>query len=170
ADASIGSGPFRLAEYRAAEGAYRLTANADYFKGRPRVDEVQQLNVPNDTIVEAVQQGQVDLAWTTDASVGSLFEASSRIKVLQTAPLSVVRLVLNTGRPPLDRVEVRQALTYALDRAAIGRAVTRGDPVVGSLGVIPPETPWFSPNVRQYAFDRSEAQSLLAGERLSLEL
>ena len=170
ADASLGSGPYRLAEYRSPEGAYRLTANRDYFKGPPRVQEVQQLSLPPETVVQALQQGQVDLAYTADASVVTLLQGNTRLKVLQTAPLSVVRLVLNTERPPLDRVEVRQALAVALDRAAVARAVTKGDPVVGSAGVIPPETPWYSPSVRQYAFDPAAARGLLGGERLTLEL
>src|SRR5207244_1271592 len=34
ADASLGSGPYRLAEYRSADGAYRLLATPTYFKGR----------------------------------------------------------------------------------------------------------------------------------------
>jgi peptide/nickel transport system substrate-binding protein len=170
ADASLGSGPYRVAEYRQAEGAYRLVANPSYFKGRPRVEEVQQLNVPSETVVQSVQQGQVDLAFTADASVLGVFQANTRIKVLPTAPLSIVRLVLNTERAPLDRVEVRHALAYAIDRAAVARAVTKGDPVVGSAGVIPPETPWFSPSVKQYAPDPAAARGLLAGQRLMLEL
>jgi peptide/nickel transport system substrate-binding protein len=170
ADASVGSGPYRLAEYRSADGAYRLTANPDYFKGRPQIDEIQQLNVPNEALMQAVQQGQVDLAFTTDASVVDLFGSSSRVRVLATAPLSVVRLVLNVDQPPLDRIEVRRALAQAIDRQAIAAAVTRGAPVVGSAGVIPPETPWFAPSVRQYGFDPSAARALLGGQQLSLEL
>jgi peptide/nickel transport system substrate-binding protein len=170
ADASVGSGPYRLAEYRSADGAYRLTANSDYFKGRPRIDEIQQLNVPNETLMQAVQQGQVDLAYTTDASVVDLFGSSSRVRVLATAPLSVVRLVLNVEQPPLDRIEVRQALAYAIDRQAIAAAVTHGAPVLGSAGVIPPETPWFAASVRQYAYDPAAARALLGGQRLSMEL
>jgi peptide/nickel transport system substrate-binding protein len=170
ADASLGSGPYRLADYRSADGAYRLTANADYFKGRPRVDEIQQLNVPNETLVQSVQQGQIDLAFTTDASVVDLFQSNPRVRVLATPPLSIVRLVLNTEQPPLDRVQVRRALAYAIDRAAVAQAITRGPPVVGSAGVIPPETPWFSPSVQQYAFDPSAARALLGGQQLSLEL
>jgi peptide/nickel transport system substrate-binding protein len=169
-DATLGSGPFRLAEYRSAEGNYRLVANADYFKGRPVVQEVQQLNTPAETRVQAVRQGQVDLAWSTDASVVDLFASDSRIKVLETAPLSIVRLAVNTERPPLDRVEVRQALAYAVDRAAVARAVTKGAAVVGSAGVIPPETPWFSSSVRSFGFDRNMARTLLGGQRFSLEL
>jgi peptide/nickel transport system substrate-binding protein len=36
--------------------------------------------------------------------------------------------------------------------------------------VIPPETPWFSPSVRQYAYDPDTARRLLGGQRLTLEL
>jgi peptide/nickel transport system substrate-binding protein len=169
-DASLGSGPYRLAEYRSADGAYRLTANADYFKGPPRAQEIQQLNLSPETSIQAVQQGQADLAWTTDASVVGLFQDNARVKVAQTAPLSVVRLVLNVDSPPLDHVEVRQALAHAMDRAALARAVTRGDPVVGSAAVIPPETPWFAPNVRQYAYDPSRARALLGNQPLTLDL
>lgn len=168
--ATLGSGPYRLAEYRSAEGAYRLTANADYFKGAPVVQEVQQLNTPTETSVQAVLQGQLDLAWTTDASVVDLVASAPRAKVLATAPLSMVRLALNTERPPLDRVSVRQALALALDRASLARSVTKGAPVVGSAGVIPPETPWFAPNIRQYVFDPAAARDLLGGQRLTLDL
>jgi peptide/nickel transport system substrate-binding protein len=81
-----------------------------------------------------------------------------------------VRLALNTERPPLDRVEVRQALLYALDRASLARAVTKAEPVIGSAGIVPPETPWFAPTVRSYGFDQAAARSLLAGQSLTLEL
>ncbi len=169
-DATVGSGPYRLAEYRSAEGAYRLAANPNYFKGAPVVQEVQQLNLPAETSIQAVQQGQLDLFWTTDASIVDLFAHDTRVKVLETAPLSIVRLALNTERSPLDRVEVRQALAYALDRASLARSVTKGAPVVGSAGVIPPETPWFAPSVHQYTYDPATARRLLGGRQLTLDL
>jgi len=169
-DAAVGSGPYRLAEYRSAEGAYRLAANPNYFKGAPVVQEVQQLNLPAETSIQAVQQGQLDLFWTTDASIVDLFAHDTRVKVLETAPLSIVRLALNTERSPLDRVEVRQALAYALDRASLARSVTKGAPVVGSAGVIPPETPWFAPSVHQYTYDPATARRLLGGRQLTLDL
>lgn len=169
-DASVGSGPYTLAEYRPAEGAYRLTANADYFKGAPTVGEVQQLNISAETQLQALQQGQIDLMLSTDASVGSVLKEDPRVRVLETAPLSVVRLAVNTDRPPLDRAEVRQALLYALDRSRIASTVTRGPPIVGSAGVVPPETPWFNPNVRTYAFDPARTRTLLGGQPLTIEL
>lgn len=170
ADASLGSGPFALAEYRSADAAYRLVANPSYFRGPVAVPEFQQLNVPTATRIQAVEQGEVDVAWSADASVADLFKDSPRVKVLATAPLSVVRLAVNTQRAPLDRKEVRQALMYALDRARIAETLTRDTPVVGSAGLLPPETPWFNPGLATYPFDPERARSLLAGQTYTLEL
>ncbi|MBI3977285.1 MAG: hypothetical protein HY331_03780 [Chloroflexi bacterium] len=168
--AAVGSGPFRLAEYRQAEGAYRLTAFPQYFRGRPTIGELWQFVVPAEMRVQVVQQDQADVSLSTDASVLSLL-GQSDLRVFETAPLSVVRLAVNTRRPPLDDRSVRQGVAFALDRAAIAQTITKGAPIVVGTGVIPPETPWFNPAVAgmvPYAPDR--ARALLAGRTPALEL
>jgi peptide/nickel transport system substrate-binding protein len=169
-DSSIGSGPYKLADYHAAEGAYRLVTNPAYFKGPPAVQEFQQLNVPPETRVQALQQRQLELVWTTDASVKDAFKNDPRLSVSETPPLSIVRLAVNAQRPPLDHKDVRQAIMYALDRAQIGNLVTRAPAVVGSPGVIPPETPWFNPRLPAYTYDPERARALLQGQTYTLEL
>ena len=169
-DASLGSGPFRLAEYRSVEGAYRLEANPTYFRGPVLVREFQQLNVPPETRMQALQRSELDLAWSTDASVVDVARNSPRLSVLETPPLSVVRLAVNTRQPLLDRKEVRQAIAFAVDRAAVARAVTRAAPVLGGVGVIPPESPWFAPRLPDYAVNPDRARQLLAGETFTIEL
>jgi peptide/nickel transport system substrate-binding protein len=169
-DASTGSGPFRLTEYRPTDGAYRLVANPTYFRGPVLISEFQQLNIPPETRVQALQRGEIDLAWSTDASVLDVFNGNSRLRVLETPPLSIVRLAVNTEQPPLDRVETRQALMHALDRATLAQTITRAAPTVGSAGIIPPESPWFATGLRDYPFDPVRARSLLAGQAVTLEL
>ncbi len=169
-DATVGSGPFKLAEYRRADAAYRLVANPTYFRGQVTVREIQQLNVPPETRVQALQQHQLELIQSVDPSVKDLVAADPRLRVIETPPLSVVRLALNTARAPLDRLEVRQALAYALDRNRIAELLTRSAPTVGSAGIIPPETPWFNPNLPVYGFDPERARALLAGQTLTLDL
>ncbi|MGI9145564.1 MAG: ABC transporter substrate-binding protein [Chloroflexota bacterium] len=169
-DATVGSGPFKLAEYRPADAAYRLIANPTYFHGQAAVREIQQLNVPPETRIQALQQHQLELVQSSDASVKDLVAADPRLRVLETPPLSIVRLAINTARPPLDRLEVRQALAYALDRGRIAELLTKAPPSVGSAGVIPPETPWFDPSLPAYGFDPERARALLGGQTLSLEL
>ncbi len=169
-DGTTGSGPFRLASHDEAEGSYRLTANVQYWRGRPLVSEFRQLMVPPETRVEIVRKGEADVSLSTDASVRDLLANARPLKVFETAPLSLVRLALNTGRPPLDRKEVRQALVYAVDRERIAEAMTRGPAIRGSSGVVPPETPWHNPSLNQYEHNPERARELLGGRSFTLDL
>lgn len=169
-DATVGSGPFQLAAYNATEGAYRLTVNQRYWRGVVRVTEWRQLTVPAEARIQVVQRGDADISLSTDASVVSLLQGDARLKIFQTAPLSVVRLTINTERVPVDQKAVRQAIAYALDRARIAETITRGPAIVGSAGVVPPETPWYDPALTQYDYDPARARELLAGQRYTIDL
>lgn len=169
-DRTMGSGPYVLAEYNETEGAYRLTANDAYWHGTPGIAEFRQLTVPPEALIQAAQQGEVDLAFSPDASVRGLLADEQRLAIHESAPLSIVRLAVNTAQAPLDRKEVRQAIAFALDRKLIAESITRGPAIVGSAGVVPPETPWFNPNLAQYTYDPDRARELLGGERLTIDL
>ncbi|HMA34051.1 MAG TPA: ABC transporter substrate-binding protein [Chloroflexia bacterium] len=170
ADATIGSGPFRFVSHDEAAGAYRLVADPVCWRGRPTVAEWRQFTVPPESRVEIVRQGGADVSLSSDASVRDLLAGDPRLRVFETAPLSIVRLVVNPTRPPLDRKEVRQAILYALDRQRIAETVTRGPAIVGSAGVVPPETPWYNPTLKQYPYDPARARALLGGQPLILTL
>ncbi len=169
-DRYVGSGPLSLQAYDSAAGAYRLVAYDAYWRGQPNVREWQQFAVPAEARLQVVQQGDADVSLSIDASVRDLLANHPRLKVHETAPLSIVRLAVNTRRPPLDRKEVRQAIAYALDRKTIAETITLGPAIIGSAGVVPPETPWHNPAVRNYPFDPKRARQLLGGQRLELDL
>jgi ABC-type transport system substrate-binding protein len=126
--------------------------------------------VPPETRLKALRRGDLDLAWSTDASIVEIVRNSPRLSVLETPPLSVVRLAVNTRQPPLDRQTVRQAIAHALDRAAVAQAVTNGPPVLGRMDVVPPESPWFATGLPDYPFDTARARQLLAEQAFTLEL
>lgn len=165
-----GSGPFKFVSHDEAQGAYRLTANEAYWKGRPAVSEWRQFTVPAEARIEIVRSGAADLSLSTDASVVGLLQGDSRLKVFETAPLSLVRLVVNVDRSPLNARNVRQAIAYALDRKRIAETITKGPAVVGSAGIIPPETPWFNPSLHQYEYSPEKARALLGGQSYTLDL
>lgn len=170
ADRTLGSGPYSLAEYNPTEGAYRLVGNDGYWAGTPAVTELRFLSVPAEALIPATQQGIVDVSSSSDASVLEILANDERLEVHESAPLSIVRLAVNTSRPPLDRTEVRQAIMYAIDRELLAETITLGSAVVGSAGVVPPETPWFNPNLPQYDFNPDRARELLGGEQITIDL
>ena len=166
----MGSGPYSLEEYSSTEGTYRLVANEGYWRGAPLTNELRFLNIPAEALIPATQQGDVDVTSSTDASVLKIVADDERLRVHESAPLSIARLAVNTSREPLDRKEVRQAIAYAIDRELLAESITRGPALVGSAGVVPRETPWFNPNLTQYEYDPDRARDLLGGERFSVDL
>jgi len=160
-EAAIGSGPFTLASYKEGAGEYLLRANPAYFRGRPLVGELAYLLVPQAQNVVALQQRATDAALATDYDVARTFGQGPTYRALATPPFSVVRLIFNVDRSPFDRVEFRRALAWVLDRQQIGERVVHGDVVIGSAGVVPPESPWHHPGVREYPFDLARARAAL---------
>jgi len=90
--------------------------------------------------------------------------------VEMTAPLSVVRLAVNTLQPPLDQKVVRQAIMYALNRAEIAETMTMAPGFITGVGIVPPDTPWFNPAIMEYPYDPDKAKALLGGQTYAIDL
>lgn len=159
-EAVIGTGPFVFKSYTEGQGAYLFKANDHFFAGRPAFREVAYVLLPDAQQPLALANGAVDSAFNTAYDVQQRFNTGN-YRVLKTPPHSIVRLVFNVDRAPFDRVEFRRAIAYGLDRREIAQRVIHGDVVVGSPGVIPPETPWFRNNLHQYGHDPARARALL---------
>jgi peptide/nickel transport system substrate-binding protein len=157
---AVGSGPYRLVDYRPAAGAYRLRANARYFRGRPIVDEIQYLLVAPERQMLAVHSGEVHAAMTDAEDVARAFAGHPYLRVWHTAPLSVARLLFNLREPPFDRKTARQAVAYAVNRLQLMLTMTRGAGVPGSPGLIAPTDPWYDGSIRAYPYDPLRARLL----------
>ncbi|MDR7542740.1 MAG: ABC transporter substrate-binding protein [Armatimonadota bacterium] len=158
---AVGSGPYRLVDYRPESGAYRFAAFDGYFRGRPRTDEIHYTVTPTERQVLAVQTGQVDAAMATTYDVARAFAGHPYLRVLETEPLSIARLLFNLEQTPTSARPFRQAVAHALDRRRIAETITRGPAPSGSAGVIPPGDPWYSERVRSYPYDPARARVLL---------
>lgn len=60
---------------------------------------------------------------------------------------------------PVDRIAVRQAVAYGLDRQAIARLMPTAVP---AFGIQHPKLPGYDPRVRGYSYDPAKARTLLA--------
>lgn len=159
--AVVGTGPYAFASYTEGQGAYLFKANDRFFAGRPAFRELAYTLLPEAQQPLALQNHQVDSALSTAYDVQAHF-SNGDYRVLKTPPLSVVRLLFNVDRPPFDNRQFRRAVALALDRAQIAQRVIHGDVIVGSPGVIPPETPWFRADLRQYPYDPARAKAFLS--------
>lgn len=174
----IGSGPFKLAEYVQNEFV-RLSANKDYFKGFPKVDEVIFQTFENqDALVQAIRSGQVDMITEMPGTAIESLKAEENIKLVTGAPYSpgVTDIIFNqidpencpvdegglcTGHPALRDRTVRQALAHATNKQQLIDVILLGLGTPG-LTLIPDGLGvWYNNTLKDYEFNLQEANRLL---------
>jgi peptide/nickel transport system substrate-binding protein len=158
---NIGTGPYQLVEYR-PDQFYRFKANAEYFKGKPLVDEIAVPIVTdaNGTFA-ALRVGDLD------ATVRSLspelvkdFESVSGMKVARGPDYTSNALWVNTERVTLNPKQVRQAISLAIDRKRLVDQIHLGFATVGSPGFIHPENAFANRELKA-EFNVAKANQLL---------
>lgn len=173
----IGSGPFRMVEYRQNEFIH-LAAVKDHYLYPPKVDEVVFQTFDNqDALVQAIRAGQVDMITEMPATAYASLRNDPNVEVISGPPLSpeLADIILNvtgeencppddgvcSGHPALRDRNVRLALAHATDKQQIIDIVLLGlgEPgltlIPSSLGV------WYNDTIEDYPYDVTLANQIL---------
>jgi len=166
----VGNGPFRLVRWDEGE-AIELSADSSFFRGHPGVRRiVWRFGSDAQTMVTQLVAGEVDLLYPVTGTENlERVGASASIRIIEVPSNSYSYVGFNFRDPndaaaphPLlaDR-EVRRAISMAVDRAAIVRAV------MGETGSVPsgPLTQglWiWDDDIEQIPFDTAGAARLLS--------
>jgi peptide/nickel transport system substrate-binding protein len=157
----IGSGPYKIAEF-VADDHVSLTPFDDYFAGRPKNDGLTFRTVPDDTMRGLeLRKGTVDLVVNDlPPDIVQALRAEKTLSVTTAPGTDYAYLGFNLRDPLLQNPKLRQAVGYAVDRRAITDYLRRGlaQPAVG---VIPPMSWAFEPDVFQFSLDLAKAKALL---------
>ncbi|MGH9703235.1 MAG: ABC transporter substrate-binding protein, partial [Candidatus Acidiferrales bacterium] len=157
----IGSGPFRFVSSRQDEEIV-LDRNPDYFAAAPNIPQVRFRIVP-DPMTRALElrKGSADIA-INSLSSDTVFALASdrRLDFTESPGTSLAYIAINFEDPILAHREVRQALAYATDRAALIRYLLR-DQARPAYNLIPPNSWAYNPDVPHYDFDPARARQLL---------
>ncbi len=162
----VGTGPFRLTEWKAADRVV-LTRNDAYYDVVPSIDTFEMVVQPTaETYVNALKQGDVDIVEILPAADTAGFQQDPNFTVDVYSIFALTGLWLNldgTHQPAFNDVAVRQALMMSLDRQSITDNIYAGfgEPAVGTQ---PPLSPSYNPSAisPDYAFDPEGAKQLLA--------
>jgi peptide/nickel transport system substrate-binding protein len=126
--APVGNGPFRFVRHE-PNRRWVFTANQDFpaaLGGPPRLQRLVLAVVDEPTTkLAALVSGELDFAGIQPAHAGFV-RRDDALAVLDYPLLFTYGLVLNTRRPPFDRIEVRRAIASAIDREEIVAAHVYG--------------------------------------------
>lgn len=124
---TIGTGPFMLESWQPEERTM-LTANADYWGDGPYVDGVEIRIIPDEaTIMAALRAGEVDFVMFNDPLIATLPTGDADITINRAPDISYHVLQLRAAVEPLDILEVRQAISCAIDRQEVVDVAALGE-------------------------------------------
>ena len=161
-EAAISTGPFVLENYDAAAGTYTFKANEDYFYGDVQIDKLVIANVSGGDSKEALLSGEIAAAPNISYKAAMSLKDSPEYTVLEGPGLSVTRLYFNFDEEAMAVKEIRQAMYHAVNLDEIVEKAYGGAGYAGSAGHVQPGTPWYNPDVRQYAYDVETAKKMLS--------
>src|SRR5262249_42641883 len=125
AKGTYGAGPYTLDYANSVPADHYTFVPNKYYWDRSKIRFKQiYVKAVNDSasMLQALQAGQLDVAWSTDASTAPAAEKAGFQAV--SAPFAIIFAQLNPkASKALADVRVRQAMNYALDRKAMASAL-----------------------------------------------
>lgn len=156
------SGPFFLTAYD-NDHYISYTANADYWKGTPKIDNLNIKIVDASQIYSGLQSGEIDITHHTMTAIPQedydSIEALENVTTVYGAPITNQSAFIQTANIPDARV--RQALVYAIDRQKLVDELLKGHGEVVD-GFLSSASPFFDETITPISYDPEKAKELLA--------
>jgi len=162
----VGSGPFKFVSWSKQEFLELEAVDYQHFSQQPGVKNLRYVNVTEETTrLAMLKTAEADLAQISVTSLKSLAGDSS-IRPLKVPNIGGMLLYMfGQGDPsnPLSKLEVRQALSLAIDREAIAKGIYQGYARPLTVSTWNPDMPnfpgWGKTVIKQ---DMDKARQLLA--------
>ncbi len=154
----VAGGPWRLVEWKRGD-RFLLERRDEAQTGSFQNLSFRVIPQPFTAVAE-FEVGGLDLLTLPQAEIDHWMNGPLAESILKREELSVTYLGLNTRKPPLDDLRVRQALNWAVDQDALLRTL-RGASAQASYGPVPPSLRGRDPSER-FRYDPDRARALLA--------
>jgi peptide/nickel transport system substrate-binding protein len=162
-----GTGPFKFKSWKVGE-KLELVKNTSYWGKKPNLDRIIIQPIGTTTgRLQALQSGAVnayDLAAPQDVPA---ITGNSKLKVIHRPAFNVAYVTINQAHPPFDKLAVRQAVAYGLDRASVVRNFYYGTGKVAQE-FVPPSLFGWTNKVPKYPYNPDKAKALLRSAGLTL--
>ncbi|QIW15518.1 peptide transporter [Pasteurellaceae bacterium RH1A] len=156
----LGTGPFEFVAYQ-KDSTVRFKAFENYWAGKSKLDRLVFSITPDASVRFAkLKKGECHaMPYPNPADLG-VIKADPNLKVLTKPGLNVGYVAFNTEKAPLDKPQVRQALSHAVNKAAILDSVYQGSGEVAK-NPIPPTIWSYNDAVQDYEYSPEKAKALL---------
>lgn len=155
------SGPFFLTAYD-ADHYISYEANADYWKGEPKIDKLNIRIVDGSQLYAGLQTGEIDITQHTMSAIPqedyASVEALENVEVVYGSPVTNQSIFIQTAN--IEDVRVRQALLCAIDREQLLEQLLNGHGEIVD-GFLSSASPFYDESMIPTAYDPEKAKELV---------
>lgn len=155
------SGPFFVTDFD-NDHYISYKANADYWKGAPKIDRLNIRIVDASQVYAGLQSGEIDITHHTMTAIPQedyeSIEALENVETVYGSPITNQSAFIQTAN--ITDARVRQALVYAIDRQKLVDELLKGHGEVVD-GFLSSASPFFDEGVTPISYDPEKAKELL---------
>ena len=159
----MGTGPFKMVSY--TPNTQLVLKRNDSYWNKEALAKVSDLTIrymPEQSAqIAALKSGQIDLMFPS--AEGKLqLKGDAAVTTVQVSSTNTLRLNINTNRAPFNNVDVRRAISLAINRTEIVQGALLGEGVPSAQ--LPPSYTW-APKLAELKYqkhDVAQAKALLA--------
>jgi len=143
----VGSGPFKLVEFKNGEHVILERFDDFFIEGRPYLDRVV-MRIITDPAARAIAYENGEIHMGAFESLPRIINRLKKVDTLTVTPDGygaigpIDWLAMNTAKGPLSDVRVRKAIAYAVDKNFIHKALMQGTASDSTSG-IHPDSPFY---------------------------
>ena len=162
-----GTGPFKFKSWSVGQKV-ELLRNDKYWGKKPKIGRVIVQPISNNTArVQALQSGEINGADLIQPQDVGTIKKNKNLKLLNRPSFNVAYVTINSSHAPFNKLAVRQAVAYGLDRAGVVKSFYAGRAQVAQE-FMPPQLFGWTNKVPKYPYNPEKAKSLLRGAGLTL--
>jgi peptide/nickel transport system substrate-binding protein len=162
----IGTGPYMLQSWTVGS-KLTLVRNPNYWGPKPKLNRIIIVPIGDPAArLQALQSGEVQGYDNVDPN--NFGQITGNYKLYKRPPFSVGYIGINQSIPPMNKLAVRQALAYAINKGPVVKAFYGGVGAVANQ-FLPPSLFGNAPKgVPTYPYNPTKARQLLQSAGLSL--
>jgi peptide/nickel transport system substrate-binding protein len=123
----VGTGPYKVTAYT-KDSQVVLEAYPDYWGEKAKTKNVVVRFIPEDaTRLAEFQTGAIDIMQTVPVAQVKSLESDTNYKVIKVGGPGATALRFDVSKAPVDKLEVRQAIAYAIDTQTIIDTILGGN-------------------------------------------
>jgi dipeptide transport system substrate-binding protein len=158
----IGTGPFQFVDYQ-TDATIRYQAFADYWAGKVKIDDLIFAITPDTTVrTQKLLANECDIMSYPNAQDIASLKSNPDLVVMDQAGLNIGYMSYDTTKAPTDNVEVRKALSMAINKPALVEALFGAGNAVPAKNLIPPTMWSYDDSIPEGEYNPDKAREILA--------